>query len=101
MTAAVAFWCSVALVIYAYAGYPCALMALTLFRDRPVKKAAITPRVSFVIAAHNEEQRIAEKIENTLRQEYPADAIEIIVASDCSTDRTVLTCPVSSCQQFL
>jgi glycosyltransferase involved in cell wall biosynthesis len=88
MTAEVAFWCSVALVIYAYAGYPCALMALTLFRDRPVKKAAITPRVSFVIAAHNEEQRIAEKIENTLRQEYPADAIEIIVASDCSTDRT-------------
>ena len=88
MSAEVAFWCSVALVIYAYAGYPCALMALTLFRDRPVKKAAITPRVSFVIAAHNEEQRIAEKIDNTLRQDYPADAIEIIVASDCSTDRT-------------
>jgi glycosyltransferase involved in cell wall biosynthesis len=88
MTAEIAFWSSVALVIYAYAGYPCALMALTLFRDRPVKKAAITPRISFVIAAHNEEQRIAEKIENTLRQDYPADAMEIIVASDCSTDRT-------------
>ena len=88
MTADIAFWCSVALVIYAYAGYPLALIAVTRFRDRPVKKAAITPRVSFVIAAHNEEQRIAEKIENTLRQEYPAEAIEIIVASDCSTDRT-------------
>jgi len=88
MTAAVAFWCSVTLVFYAYAGYPCALMALALFRNRPVKKAAITPRVSFVIAAHNEEQRIAEKIENTLRQDYPLQAMEIIVASDCSTDRT-------------
>lgn len=88
MTAEIAFWCSVALVAYAYAGYPCALLLLTVFRDRPVKKARITPRVSFVIAAHNEEQRIGEKIENTLRQDYPADAMEIIVASDCSTDRT-------------
>jgi glycosyltransferase involved in cell wall biosynthesis len=88
MTAAVAFWCSVALVFYAYAGYPCVLIAWAFFRDRRVKKAAITPRVSFVIAAHNEEQRIAEKIRNTLAQDYPADAIEIIVASDCSTDRT-------------
>lgn len=88
MIAEVAFWCSVALVLYAYVGYPCALMALALLRDRPVKKACITPRVSFVIAAHNEERRIAEKIENTLRQNYPPDALEIIVASDCSTDRT-------------
>ena len=53
-----------------------------------MRKAAITPRVSFVIAARNEEAGIAEKIENTLRQDYPAGLLEIIVASDCSTDRT-------------
>ena len=88
MIAEAAFWCSVALVVYAYAGYPCALMALTLLRDRPVKKGAIRPRVSFVIAAHNEERRIAGKIDNTLRQDYPSTLMEIIVASDCSTDRT-------------
>jgi glycosyltransferase involved in cell wall biosynthesis len=88
MTAEVAFWMSVTLVVYAYAGYPCLLLALMRFRDRPVRKARITPRVSFVIAAHNEEQRIAEKIANTLRQDYPARLMEIIVASDCSTDRT-------------
>ena len=88
MNAEFAFWFSVILVLYAYAGYPCALMALTVFKDRPVKKAAITPRVSFVIAAHNEAARIAEKIENTLAQDYPASLMEIIVASDCSTDRT-------------
>src|SRR5687768_7643062 len=88
MIAEAAFWCSVALIVYAYAGYPCALMVLTMFRDRPVKKAPLRTRVSFVIAAHNEQQRIAEKIDNTLRQDYPADAMEIIVASDCSTDRT-------------
>lgn len=46
------------------------------------------PTVSFIITAYNEEQRIAEKIENTLNQDYPKDSLEIIVASDCSTDRT-------------
>jgi len=82
------FWSSLLLIAYAYAGYPLALMALTLWKDRPVRKGAVTPRISFVIAAHNEEARIAEKIDNTLAQDYPAESMEIIVASDCSTDRT-------------
>lgn len=63
-------------------------MAIGIFRARPVRKAHVTPRVSFVIAARNEEARIAQKLENTLAQDYPADALEIMVASDCSTDRT-------------
>jgi hypothetical protein len=85
------FWCSVALVLYAYLGYPFLLMALSLFSDRSAGARATggpTPRVSFIIAARNEEARIGEKIENTLRQDYPPRALEIIVASDCSTDRT-------------
>jgi len=89
--AEIAFWCSVALVLYAYVGYPCALVALSFFRDRPVKKAengGQPPRVSFIITAHNEEARLREKIENTLGQDYPAAALEVIVASDCSTDGT-------------
>jgi glycosyltransferase involved in cell wall biosynthesis len=48
----------------------------------------MTPPVSFIITAHNEEARIAQKLENTLRQDYPPDALEVIVASDCSTDAT-------------
>ena len=88
MTAEIVFWCSIALVAYAYAGYPLALLLLSRFKDRPVNKAPVTPRVSFIIAAHNEQQRIAEKLDNTLQQDYPAGLIEIIVASDCSTDRT-------------
>lgn len=86
--AEIAFWCSVGLVLYAYLGYPCALMALSLVRRRPVKKGSLTPRVSFIITAHNEEARIHDKIENTLGQDYPPAALEVIVASDCSTDRT-------------
>lgn len=82
------FWSSVALVMYAYVGYPCALMALSVMRERPVRKGTATPAVSFIITAHNEASRIAEKIENTIGQNYPARRLEIIVASDCSTDET-------------
>jgi cellulose synthase/poly-beta-1,6-N-acetylglucosamine synthase-like glycosyltransferase len=58
-----------------------------LFR-RPVRRSNITPRISVIIAARNEEQAIAEKIENTLQLDYPVEKLEVIVASDCSTDRT-------------
>jgi len=85
---AILFWSSVALVFYAYAGYPLALAALAWARNRRVARAAITPRVSFIITAYNEERRMREKIENTLGQTYPADRLEIIVASDGSTDAT-------------
>lgn len=81
------FWWSVALVFYAYAGYPLALMVLTLFRNRVVTREPITPRVTFIVAAYNEERRLREKIDNTLRQIYPGQ-LEIIVASDGSTDGT-------------
>jgi glycosyltransferase involved in cell wall biosynthesis len=82
------FWSSIALVLYAYLGYPCALMALSLVNHRPLRRGTDTPSVSFIITAHNEASRIAEKIENTIGQNYPARRLEIIVASDCSTDGT-------------
>jgi GT2 family glycosyltransferase len=89
LTAEIAFWGSVALVVYAYVGYPCALRALSAFRDRSViRDERRTTRVSFIITAHNEAARIEDKIQNTLEQDYPADALEILVASDCSTDGT-------------
>ena len=46
------------------------------------------PDVTLVITAHNEEKRIASKIENTLALTYPRERIQIIVASDGSTDGT-------------
>jgi hypothetical protein len=82
------FWTSVVFVFYAYAGYPVCLWALHSLRRHGVKRAPITPRVTFIITAHNEAKRITAKIENTLAQDYPADRFEIVVASDCSTDDT-------------
>lgn len=86
--AEIIFWSSILFIFYSYFGYPLILTAISLFRSHSVKKGDITPVVSFIITAYNEERQIKEKIENTLKQDYPKDKLEIIVASDCSSDRT-------------
>jgi cellulose synthase/poly-beta-1,6-N-acetylglucosamine synthase-like glycosyltransferase len=81
---------SVALLVIAcsYLGYPVFIFVLSKVFGKPVRKAAITPSVSIIIAAYNEELDIGRKLENTLALHYPESALEIIVASDCSTDAT-------------
>lgn len=68
--------------------FPAVVLLRAWLRPRPVRAAAITPTVSVIIAAHNEAGQIARRLENLQRQQYPTDAIEIIVASDGSTDDT-------------
>ena len=82
------FWSSTALIAYAYVGYPMALAFIRLVHKKVVNKADITPSVTFIITAYNEERRIGEKLDNTLKLDYPAALLEVIVASDCSSDRT-------------
>lgn len=82
------FWLSIGLVVYAYFGYPLLLGAFSLLKARTVRKAEITPSVTFIITAYNEESRITHKLDNTLKLTYPRDHLEIIVASDCSSDGT-------------
>ncbi len=88
MTTRLIFWLSAAVVAYAYVGYPLLLwLAQFLFR-RPVRKAPIEPSVSLLISAYNEAQVIAAKVRNSLALDYPPDRLEIVVASDGSTDPT-------------
>src|SRR5947199_5314946 len=82
------FWTSAAALVYAYAGYPLLVAALSRVRPRRVRRAPNEPTVSVIITAYNEERDLASKIENTLALDYPADKLEIIVASDSSNDRT-------------
>lgn len=82
------FWLSVALVVYAYAGYPALLTLLTKFWRKEVHAADITPSVTILIAAYNEEKSIAAKLENTLRLDYPREKLQILVAADGSDDQT-------------
>jgi cellulose synthase/poly-beta-1,6-N-acetylglucosamine synthase-like glycosyltransferase len=77
-----------ALLTYAFVGYPLLVRALARLRPRPFHPAPIEPTVSFLIAAYNEEAVIAAKLENTLALDYPREKLEIVVASDGSTDGT-------------
>lgn len=82
------FWIILALILYAYAGYPIFLALIANFKKKAFKKAEIYPSVSLIIAAYNEEKSIEKKIRNSLELDYPKEKLEIIVASDCSTDMT-------------
>lgn len=86
---AVAFWAALGLTAYTYAIYPL-LLSLVARRPRylPPAEDGEFPRLSLLIAAHNEERFIARRIENALAMDYPADRLEVVVASDGSTDRT-------------
>lgn len=84
----VIFWLSAAAVAYVYVGYPLLLSVLSTIRPKPVQSGAFTPSVSVIIAAYNEERDLATKLENTLALDYPSSELEIIVTSDCSSDRT-------------
>ncbi|OGJ86619.1 MAG: hypothetical protein A2268_12985 [Candidatus Raymondbacteria bacterium RifOxyA12_full_50_37] len=78
------------LIVYTYAGYPVVLYLAGFFFTRTRKTStAWFPAVSIIIPAHNEEACIERKIKNALEIDYPADKLEVIVASDASTDRTV------------
>ena len=112
---AAVFWVSVAFVLYAYVGYPMLLAIWVRLRGyaasarqargfaasaqqghgfaasaRQVERRGRDPLpgVSVVIAARNEAQRLPARIDNLLASDYPSDRLQIIVASDGSTDDT-------------
>lgn len=75
-------------IVWVYVGYPVVLWAAARVRHKPVRRAPITPTVSIVICAYNEERDIRRKLEECLATDYPPDRLDVIVASDGSTDRT-------------
>lgn len=73
---------------YAYAGYPLLLWVLSRFSRRSSRERSTHFPLTLIVAAHNEEAGIREKLEATLKLDYPAGKLQILVASDGSTDRT-------------
>jgi cellulose synthase/poly-beta-1,6-N-acetylglucosamine synthase-like glycosyltransferase len=82
------FWLCLALAIYAYFGYAVLLWVQVRLRSRPVLHKSISPYVSIIIAARNEEANLPGKLENLRRLDYPRDHLQIVIASDGSTDGT-------------
>ena len=84
----VTFWFGAAALLYTYAAYPVLVTLVSVLRPRRLKRGPYQSAVSVIITAYNEERDIAAKLENTLAIDYPKELLEIIVASDCSSDRT-------------
>ena len=82
------FWSSLTLIVYAYGVFPLLTFLRGALRRQPYKSADITPRVSLIIAAYNEAHSIGSKLENILSLNYPREQLEVIVASDGSSDGT-------------
>ena len=84
-----AFLVSVIWLAYVYGGYLLLLALVALWRRvYPLVSDEHLPSVSVLIAARNEEKDIRWKIAETLGWDYPADRLDILVASDASDDST-------------
>jgi cellulose synthase/poly-beta-1,6-N-acetylglucosamine synthase-like glycosyltransferase len=83
------FWGSLGALAWTHVGYPAAAELVARIRPRQVRKdASAEPSVTVVVAAYNEEPVIERRLENLLALDYPADRLEVVVASDASSDRT-------------
>lgn len=88
---AATFWLLCAFVAYVYVGYPLLLHVWGRVRPKRIVHAGSAdpaPSVSFVIAGRNEGRRISGRVDNLRQLDYPADARQVIVVDDGSTDDT-------------
>ncbi len=90
------FWLSLLMIGWGFVGYPLVLILVNFVSRTAEANASHSkpafdndlPFVSFIVAAHNEEKIISKKIENINSLNYPKEKLEIIIASDHSTDNT-------------
>ncbi len=93
LTIAATFWTCAALAIYAYAVYPALIWCLSRQFCRssaePPGDPVQWPEVTLLIAAHNEEDVIEDRVRNALAMDYPRDRLEIVIGLDGCSDGTV------------
>jgi biofilm PGA synthesis N-glycosyltransferase PgaC len=86
---AAVFWIALVLLVYLYVGYPLIAWLRTRVSPRWYQREPIVPLVTVVVVAHNEAATIVGRIQNLLALDYPADRLDVVIASDGSTDDTV------------
>jgi Glycosyl transferase family 2 len=82
------FWGSLGGLGWTHAGYPLFASVAARVRTRRVRKHEITPAVTLIVPAFNEETVIRRRLENLLALDYPAERLQIVVSSDGSDDGT-------------
>lgn len=104
MALEIVFWAAVGLIVYAHVGYPLLLWALVrLFGEDESAPAAPgeLPSVTLIVAAYDEEEVIERKVANVRALDYPADRLQLVVASDGSADRTAELARSAGAEQVL
>jgi cellulose synthase/poly-beta-1,6-N-acetylglucosamine synthase-like glycosyltransferase len=81
-------WIAMAVLAYIYAGYPLLAIILAKVWPHPVDRGPVHASVTAIITAYNEEKHIRQKIQNVLALDYPDGQLDVIVASDASSDAT-------------
>jgi cellulose synthase/poly-beta-1,6-N-acetylglucosamine synthase-like glycosyltransferase len=83
------FWVALGALVWTHLGYPLAAAALARLHTRRVRTdGSHLPTVTVIVAAHDEETVIERRLENLLTLDYPPERLQILVASDASTDAT-------------
>ena len=83
-----AFWASCLAILYTYILYPVLVVFRGRLRQRPHKTGAGTPNVTLILAARNEALNLPMKLDNIAELDYPQERLQVIVASDGSTDQS-------------
>lgn len=82
------FWASATSIVMTYVAMPLVILGRGLLIRRPVRDDDITPTVTVLVAAYNEAASIGTKVETLLASDYPRDHLQVVVASDGSSDAT-------------
>ena len=82
------FWTALFVIGYTLILFPLCVVVRAVLLSKRCEANDITPSLSVIVAAYNEDKHIAQRIRNLLDCDYPPEHLEIIVASDGSTDAT-------------
>jgi glycosyltransferase involved in cell wall biosynthesis len=92
----IVFWLAAGLIVWTQLGYALTLALIVRVaaprarRPSGSPETARPPRVSLIVAAHDEQESIAAKVANALALDYPRELLEVIVACDGCADATAV-----------
>ena len=96
LTLKILFWVCLFIVFYTYIGYGMLLWLIIRLKrlvkgkpeERPVPSDEELPTITLMICAYNEQDVVAEKMQNTRALDYPKDKFRVMWVTDGSNDRT-------------